>query len=152
MEKLAVVKASHTLTTFTFNLPAIIFFFFSFSFLFIPEPLPAVPSSFYTSNIRSYQFYFLDLLYPQVFRALANLLEVINYSITFYIYCLFSEDFRNTLIRTVQWPWSGLKLGPGGDDRRTPMKRSPIPRPTTTTTPPTTAVATPGHAAPRASV
>lgn len=40
--------------------------------------------------------------YPyQVFRAIANLLEVTNYSITFYIYCLFSEDFRNTLLRTL---------------------------------------------------
>uniref|UniRef100_A0A1B0A5D0 G-protein coupled receptors family 1 profile domain-containing protein n=1 Tax=Glossina pallidipes TaxID=7398 RepID=A0A1B0A5D0_GLOPL len=37
----------------------------------------------------------------QVFRALANLLELTNYSITFYIYCLFSEDFRNTLMRTL---------------------------------------------------
>ncbi|XP_043676100.1 probable G-protein coupled receptor B0563.6 [Vespula pensylvanica] len=79
----------------------------------------------------------------QVFRALANLLEVLNYSITFYIYCLFSEDFRNTLMRTLQWPW--LKSGQGG--RKVPMKRSPLARPTTTTTPPTTAVATPGHLA-----
>ncbi|XP_015124101.1 probable G-protein coupled receptor B0563.6 [Diachasma alloeum] len=87
-------------------------------------------------------------LYPyQVFRALANLLEIINYSITFYIYCLFSEDFRNTLIRTLQWPWGKS----GRNSRRMPMKRSPIPRPTTTTTPPTTAAATPGHVA-RASV
>ncbi|KAL2723885.1 putative G-protein coupled receptor B05636 [Vespula squamosa] len=79
----------------------------------------------------------------KVFRALANLLEVLNYSITFYIYCLFSEDFRNTLMRTLQWPW--LKSGQGG--RKVPMKRSPLARPTTTTTPPTTAVATPGHLA-----
>ncbi|XP_015606849.1 probable G-protein coupled receptor B0563.6 [Cephus cinctus] len=87
-------------------------------------------------------------LYPyQVFRALANLLEVINYSITFYIYCLFSEDFRNTLIRTFHWPWGSE----GRSGRGVPMKRSPIPRPTTTTTPPTTAVATPGHVT-RASV
>ena len=89
----------------------------------------------------------IDLLKFQVFRALANLLEVINYSMTFYIYCLFSEDFRNTLIRTLQWPWG---KGIGGR-RGVPIKRSPIPRPTTTTTPPTTALATPGHAA-RASV
>lgn len=41
----------------------------------------------------------------QVFRALANLMELTNYSITFYIYCLFSEDFRNTLLRTMKWPW-----------------------------------------------
>ncbi|XP_033250102.1 probable G-protein coupled receptor B0563.6 isoform X1 [Drosophila miranda] len=41
----------------------------------------------------------------QVFRASANLLELINYSLTFYIYCLFSEDFRNTLFRTFKWPW-----------------------------------------------
>lgn len=45
-------------------------------------------------------FYFL-----QVFRALANILELLNYSMTFYIYCLFSEDFRNTLLRTLKWPW-----------------------------------------------
>ncbi|KAI4489100.1 hypothetical protein M0804_004598 [Polistes exclamans] len=77
-----------------------------------------------------------------VFRALANLLEVLNYSITFYIYCLFSEDFRNTLMRTLQWPWL-VKSGQEG--RRVPMKRSPLARPTTTTTPPTTAVPTPGH-------
>jgi hypothetical protein len=84
----------------------------------------------------------------QVFRALANLLEVINYSITFYIYCLFSEDFRNTLIRTLQWPWVKNKQG----GRSLPMKRSPIPRPTTTTTTtPPIIVATPGHSI-RASV
>lgn len=94
---------------------------------------------------------FISIL--QVFRALANLLEVTNYSITFYIYCLFSEDFRNTLIRTLQWPWG--KSNQGG--RGLPMKRSSVARPTTTitttttTTPPTTAVATPGHLA-RASV
>lgn len=46
----------------------------------------------------------------QVFRALANLLELTNYSITFYIYCLFSEDFRNTLMRTIKWPWIRTKL------------------------------------------
>ncbi|XP_024942132.1 probable G-protein coupled receptor B0563.6 isoform X2 [Cephus cinctus] len=72
-------------------------------------------------------------LYPyQVFRALANLLEVINYSITFYIYCLFSKDFRNTLIRTFHWHW-------GSEDkngRNVLIKRSgiPIPRLTNTTT------------------
>lgn len=32
-------------------------------------------------------------------------MELTNYSITFYIYCLFSEDFRNTLLRTMKWPW-----------------------------------------------
>ncbi|TMW52154.1 hypothetical protein DOY81_002789 [Sarcophaga bullata] len=45
-----------------------------------------------------------------VFRALANLLELTNYSITFYIYCLFSEDFRNTLMRTIKWPWIKSQL------------------------------------------
>lgn len=45
----------------------------------------------------------------QVFRALANILELLNYSMTFYIYCLFSEDFRNTLLRTMKWPWFGDK-------------------------------------------
>jgi hypothetical protein len=49
----------------------------------------------------------LSLYSYQVFRAVANLLEVTNYSITFYIYCFFSEDFRNTLLRTFRWPWKG---------------------------------------------
>lgn len=40
---------------------------------------------------------------------MANILELTNYSMTFYIYCLFSEDFRNTLLRTVKWPWFGNK-------------------------------------------
>lgn len=34
----------------------------------------------------------------QIFRATANFLEVANYSITFYIYCLFSREFRNTFL------------------------------------------------------
>jgi hypothetical protein len=49
----------------------------------------------------------LSLYSYQVFRAVANLLEVTNYSLTFYIYCCFSQDFRNTLLRTVGWPWTG---------------------------------------------
>lgn len=43
----------------------------------------------------------------QVFRASANLLELTNYSLTFYIYILFSEDFRATLLRIIRWPWFG---------------------------------------------
>ncbi|CAB3362213.1 Hypothetical predicted protein [Cloeon dipterum] len=57
-------------------------------------------------NLSSYNY--------QIFRAIANVLEVTNYSLTFYIYCLFSEDFRNTLLRTVNWPWWGEKLPPNG--------------------------------------
>lgn len=38
----------------------------------------------------------------QVFRAVANILEVTNYSFTFYIYCLFSRDFRATLLQTLR--------------------------------------------------
>lgn len=49
----------------------------------------------------------ISVLHFQVFRALANLMELTNYSITFYIYCLFSEDFRSTLFRTLKWPWIG---------------------------------------------
>ncbi|XP_076286334.1 putative G-protein coupled receptor B0563.6 isoform X1 [Lasioglossum baleicum] len=82
--------------------------------------------------------------YPyQVFRALANLLEVTNYSMTFYIYCLFSEDFRNTLFRTLRWPWGHNSQ----NGRGLPTERSPQPRPTTTTTnsPPLITVTTPGH-------
>ncbi|XP_031357519.1 probable G-protein coupled receptor B0563.6 isoform X2 [Photinus pyralis] len=61
-----------------------------------------------------------------VFRALANLLEVTNYSITFYIYCMFSEDFRNTLLRTLQWSSGNLQTS--GFSKATP------PTATTTTT------------------
>lgn len=115
----------------------------SILFLVCVSPMVILNVTLSESNLNNYAY--------QVFRALANLLEVINYSITFYIYCLFSEDFRNTLIRTLQWPWVKSD-GQGG--RSLPMKRSPIPRTTTTTTtttPPTTTVATPGHLA-RASV
>ncbi|KAK0075329.1 hypothetical protein PV325_007040 [Microctonus aethiopoides] len=111
----------------------------SILFLVCVSPMVILNVTLSESNLVVYSY--------QVFRALANLLEVINYSITFYIYCLFSEDFRNTLIRTLQWPWGKAAR----ESRRLPMKRSQIPRPTTTTTPPTTAVATPGHMA-RASV
>ncbi|XP_020290788.1 probable G-protein coupled receptor B0563.6 isoform X2 [Pseudomyrmex gracilis] len=113
----------------------------SILFLVCVSPMVILNVTLSEKNLSNYPY--------QVFRALANLLEVINYSITFYIYCLFSEDFRNTLIRTLQWPWI-KSMRNGG---RLPMNRSPIPKPTTTTTttPPTTAVATPGHLA-RASV
>ncbi|KAK4873526.1 hypothetical protein RN001_015555 [Aquatica leii] len=64
--------------------------------------------------------------YPyQVFRALANLLEVTNYSITFYIYCMFSEDFRNTLLRTLQWSDGNQTRG---------IAKAPPPTATTTIT------------------
>ncbi|XP_043790975.1 probable G-protein coupled receptor B0563.6 isoform X1 [Apis laboriosa] len=117
----------------------------SILFLVCVSPMVILNVTLRESNLSHYPY--------QVFRALANLLEVTNYSITFYIYCLFSEDFRNTLIRTLQWPWR--KSNQGG--RGLPMKRSSVAKPTTTitttttSTPPTTAVATPGHLA-RASV
>ncbi|XP_059476386.1 probable G-protein coupled receptor B0563.6 isoform X2 [Neocloeon triangulifer] len=57
-------------------------------------------------NLSSYNY--------QIFRAIANVLEVTNYSLTFYIYCLFSEDFRSTLLRTVNWPWWGGKAPANG--------------------------------------
>lgn len=44
-------------------------------------------------------------------------MELTNYSITFYIYCLFSEDFRNTLLRTMKWPWF---------DQKTSIKRNDV--------------------------
>ncbi|XP_014206493.1 probable G-protein coupled receptor B0563.6 [Copidosoma floridanum] len=53
----------------------------------------------------------LSIFSYQVFRATANLLEVVNYSLTFYIYCLFSEDFRATLLRTFKWPDRSLGSG-----------------------------------------
>ncbi|CAK9802557.1 Probable G-protein coupled receptor B0563.6 [Anthophora plagiata] len=117
----------------------------SILFLVCVSPMVILNVTLRESNLSHYPY--------QLFRALANLLEVINYSITFYIYCLFSEDFRNTLIRTLQWPWRKNSQ----EGRGLPKKRPPLPRPTTTitttttSTPPTTAIATPGHLA-RASV
>ncbi|CAG9832790.1 unnamed protein product [Diabrotica balteata] len=59
----------------------------------------------------------------QIFRAIANLLEITNYSLTFYIYCSFSEDFRNTLLRTL------------GLSNTNPIRGGvKIPQPTATTT------------------
>ncbi|CAD7089999.1 unnamed protein product [Hermetia illucens] len=69
----------------------------SILFLVCVSPMAILHVTLSRENLSSYSF--------QVFRALANLLELTNYSITFYIYCLFSEDFRNTLIRTFKWPW-----------------------------------------------
>lgn len=62
---------------------------------------------FLSIKIITKRIYASNLFIPKVFRALANLMELTNYSITFYIYCLFSEDFRSTLFRTLKWPWIG---------------------------------------------
>ena len=35
----------------------------------------------------------------QIFRAFCNIMEMLNYSITFYMYCIFSRDFRETFLR-----------------------------------------------------
>ncbi|XP_055532130.1 probable G-protein coupled receptor B0563.6 [Wyeomyia smithii] len=69
----------------------------SLLFLICVSPMAILHVTLSPEHLSSYSF--------QLFRALANLLELINYSLTFYIYCLFSEDFRNTLFRTIRWPW-----------------------------------------------
>ncbi|XP_030244328.1 probable G-protein coupled receptor B0563.6 isoform X1 [Drosophila navojoa] len=74
----------------------------SILFLLCVSPMAILHMTIASEVLPSFPF--------QVFRALANLLELINYSITFYIYCLFSEDFRNTLMRTIKWPWLKGKL------------------------------------------
>ncbi|GLV45633.1 uncharacterized protein CBL_02652 [Carabus blaptoides fortunei] len=72
-------------------------------------------------------------MYPyQVFRALANLLEITNYSMTFYIYCLFSEDFRNTLIRTLICPCG--KSDTEYQGRTQPVAKVPVAATTITAT------------------
>ncbi|KAK7076254.1 hypothetical protein SK128_003076 [Halocaridina rubra] len=38
----------------------------------------------------------------EIFRATANVLEVTNFACTFYIYCVFSKDFRETFVRTLR--------------------------------------------------
>ncbi|PSN48146.1 hypothetical protein C0J52_23764 [Blattella germanica] len=69
----------------------------SILFLVCVSPMVVLNVTLSENNLNQYSY--------QVFRAVANLLEVTNYSITFYIYCLFSEDFRNTLLRTFRCPW-----------------------------------------------
>jgi hypothetical protein len=71
----------------------------SILFLVCVSPMVILNVTLSETNLSLYSY--------QVFRAVANLLEVTNYSMTFYIYCLFSEDFRNTLLRTFRWPWKG---------------------------------------------
>ncbi|CRL04608.1 CLUMA_CG017676, isoform A [Clunio marinus] len=73
----------------------------SLLFLVCVSPMAILHVTLSAENLSSYSY--------QVFRALANLLELLNYSMTFYIYCLFSEDFRNTLLKTMKWPWCGDK-------------------------------------------
>lgn len=77
----------------------------SILFLVCISPMVILNITLSESNLSIYSY--------QVFRAIANLLEVTNYSITFYIYCLFSEDFRNTLLRTFRWPWGSFKNNRG---------------------------------------
>ncbi|XP_061397371.1 probable G-protein coupled receptor B0563.6, partial [Musca vetustissima] len=74
----------------------------SILFLVCVSPMAILHMTIASDVLPSFSF--------QVFRALANLMELTNYSITFYIYCLFSEDFRNTLIRTIKWPWIRTQL------------------------------------------
>ncbi|KAL7029679.1 hypothetical protein ACKWTF_006317 [Chironomus riparius] len=69
----------------------------SLLFLVCVSPMVILHVTLSQENLSSFPY--------QVFRALANVMELTNYSITFYIYCLFSEDFRNTLLRTMKWPW-----------------------------------------------
>ncbi|CAL4237617.1 unnamed protein product, partial [Meganyctiphanes norvegica] len=38
----------------------------------------------------------------EIFRATANVLEVTNFAVTFYVYCIFSKDFRETFLRTLR--------------------------------------------------
>jgi neurotensin receptor 1 len=87
----------------------------SILFLVCITPMVILNVTLSQNNLTKYPY--------QVFRAIANLLEITNYSITFYIYCLFSEDFRNTLLRT-------LRLS-GGTPARGIVKPPP---PTATTT------------------
>ncbi|XP_017775163.1 PREDICTED: probable G-protein coupled receptor B0563.6 [Nicrophorus vespilloides] len=91
----------------------------SILFLVCVSPMVILNVTITEDNLARYPY--------QVFRALANLLEVTNYSITFYIYCLFSEDFRNTLLRTLHWSNSPPARG---------MMKAPPPTATTTITHP----------------
>nr|CAD7442904.1 unnamed protein product [Timema bartmani] len=101
----------------------------SILFLVCVSPMVILNVTLSEQNLNQYSY--------QVFRAIANLLEVINYSITFYIYCFFSEDFRNTLFSTFRWPWGADKKScPGANaamDKKL-LAGKPSSPPTTTTT------------------
>lgn len=71
----------------------------SILFLVCVSPMAILHMTLSQENLSSFSY--------QVFRASANLLELTNYSLTFYIYILFSEDFRATLLRIIRWPWFG---------------------------------------------
>ena len=47
----------------------------------------------------------------QLFRACSNILEVSNYSITFYMYFLFSREFRETFLGFFRTPHDSLQVG-----------------------------------------
>ncbi|XP_055615804.1 probable G-protein coupled receptor B0563.6 [Toxorhynchites rutilus septentrionalis] len=87
----------------------------SLLFLICVSPMAILHVTLSPEHLSSYSF--------QLFRASANLLELINYSLTFYIYCLFSEDFRNTLFRTIRWPWFEKPLYNRGTEF--PLKHPP---------------------------
>ncbi|XP_043241262.1 probable G-protein coupled receptor B0563.6 [Amphibalanus amphitrite] len=62
-------------------------------FFFCNLPMVVLSVSFSQSMMWSYPF--------QVFRAVSNVLEIVNYSLTFYIYCLFTKEFRDTFFKTI---------------------------------------------------
>jgi hypothetical protein len=54
----------------------------------------------------------------QLFRAVANILEIVNFSMTFYIYCLFSTEFRQAFLQLIgcdkQWSVARVKQNGAG--------------------------------------
>lgn len=58
-------------------------------------PMVVLSVSFTASLRFSYAF--------QVFRAVSNILEIFNYSGSFYIYCLFTKEFRDTFLKTIRF-------------------------------------------------
>jgi hypothetical protein len=103
----------------------------SLLFLLCVSPMVILNVTLSETNLSLYSY--------QVFRAVANLLEVANYSITFYIYCMFSEDFRNTLLRTFRWPWkkndpTDLPVGQNHAEAKPVLRNKSSTQPTTTTT------------------
>jgi len=102
----------------------------SILFLVCVSPMVILNVTLSESNLSLYSY--------QVFRAVANLLEVTNYSMTFYIYCLFSEDFRNTLLKTLRWPWKENPQTTFPDDHKAVMTKQV--RGAKTSAPPTTTI------------
>ena len=86
------VKATSKTTSLYSEERRLVYLLGGISCMFVVFVTPVTALSLYNESLHfSYWF--------QIFRAFCNVMEVMNYSITFYIYFMFSHEFRDTFIR-----------------------------------------------------